>query len=754
MEQIFIKLLNISISAGWMVLALLLLRPLLKKAPKWISCLLWGFVGLRLCLPVSIESMLSLIPSAQTVPEGIMLDTSPAIDSGISSINSAVNPVIGQVFAPDPATSANPLQIGMFLAAAVWIVGMVVMALYAAISYGLLRRKLREAVRQQENIWVCDRVDSPFLLGLIRPRIYLPSDLSAESAAYVIAHEQAHLKRRDHLWKPLGFLLLTVYWFNPLLWVAYILLCRDIEYACDEKVLQSMGADHKSAYSEALIRCSSPRKLISACPVAFGEDGVKGRVKSVLNYKKPAFWIMIAAVAVSVAVAVCFLTDPAAPTQLTGGIFETDQCRYSHVISADKETKTNELSFHIDGGGQVYKDYGDGNQELLGALQPSDYTPDDLNAAFNRVGAACRYTRRATDGWELLDGDGKRSYVFFPGTGGSADLISFFSDGSVMNWFTLDRTGDFVSAAKPYSWAFRAMVVEIGDNYLLVEPMPGEREGNTSDRFRISASEDLLDQVRYGDIVRITYDGMIQELYPSVLPNIFEIVIDNSGVESVQDRLQKRYPQFYGLSTDKGLEVYVWYDGQYRCGLRGSTSEKPTTEELHTLGEGASLAEMALILQNYGVSREDVVILYTYHPAFSGQYPDVPKDQAFIEECLLSGLTGEPPTAEWESVLRGADIGFDPNRTYPLVIYATMYGPEAWQFHFIKNTSICHTAVDFIGMAGMNLAHARQALAAYDLDPEDIPVVVYSSVLSSYVFIINDNTVQTARKCLFSTELE
>lgn len=310
MEVIFIKLLNMSISAGWLILAVMLLRLLLKKAPKWISVVLWGLVGLRLVFPFSLQSVLSLIPSAEVISPSIGYAQHPEINSGVSVIDNAVNPTLGTSLAATPMNSVNPMQIVLYLGGLVWVGGIVILLLYGLISYLRLRRKVTEAIPYEKNTWLCDQVKTPFILGVFRPRIYLPSGLNEKETAYVLAHERAHLKRKDHLWKPLGFLLLTVYWFNPLVWVAYILLCRDIEAACDEKVISDMAMAEKKAYANALVSCSMQRRLILACPLAFGEVGVKERVKGVLNYRKPAFWIIVAALIACAVIAVCFLTNP------------------------------------------------------------------------------------------------------------------------------------------------------------------------------------------------------------------------------------------------------------------------------------------------------------------------------------------------------------------------------------------------------------------------------------------------------------
>lgn len=333
MSVIFLKLLNLSISASWLVLVVLVLRLVLKRAPKWVNVLLWGMVALRLMLPFSIESALSLIPSAETVsPEVVQFDPAPTITSGVEFIDNAVNPSLSESFAAAPLASVNPLYVWTYLAGWVWLIGLAAMLLYALVSYLRLRRCVRASIPLRENIYVCDEVPSPFILGIVHPRIYLPSALDEAQRGSVLSHERAHLARRDHWWKPLGFALLAVYWFNPLLWLAYTLLCRDIELACDERVLRGMDAGQVKAYSSALLACSVPRRMIAACPLAFGEVGVGARVKNALRYKKPAFWVIAASVIVCIVVAVCFLTNPRTDTDAAGLVgFYREQVTYADV---------------------------------------------------------------------------------------------------------------------------------------------------------------------------------------------------------------------------------------------------------------------------------------------------------------------------------------------------------------------------------------------------------------------------------------
>ena len=311
MAAVFLKLLNLSISASWLVLAVLILRLGSKRSPKWMNVLLWGIVALRLVLPFSIESALSLIPSAETVsPAAVQFDPAPTITSGVSVIDNAVNPSLSEHFAAVPGMSVNPLYVWTEIAGWVWLIGLGAMLLYMLVSYLRLRRRVSVSLPIQENIYLCDAISSPFILGIVKPRIYLPSGLDEVQRQNVLAHEQAHLARYDHWWKPLGFVLLAVYWFNPLLWLAYALLCRDIELACDERVIRTMDASAVKTYSTVLLACSMPHKAVISCPLAFGEVGVKERVRNALHYKKPAFWVVAASAIVCIAVAVCFLTNP------------------------------------------------------------------------------------------------------------------------------------------------------------------------------------------------------------------------------------------------------------------------------------------------------------------------------------------------------------------------------------------------------------------------------------------------------------
>ena len=310
MDDVFLKLVNLSISASWLILAVLVLRVVLKKAPKWVMPLLWGVVALRLVCLFSIESALSLIPSAETIPSEIVTETREPVLYEQATLDIVTNPTLPSAAEVPVGVSRQQAQVDFNIYSILWLAGMAALLVHALVSAGKLKRKLATAILLRDNIYESEFVDSPFVFGVVKPNIYLPMHMDEGTAAYVIAHEHAHLARRDHWWKVLGYLVLALHWFNPLVWVAYILFCRDIELACDEKVVKGLDGAARADYSQALLSCAAPGRAVAACPLAFGEGNIKTRVKSALHYKKPAFWVAAAAVLAVVIVAVCFLTNP------------------------------------------------------------------------------------------------------------------------------------------------------------------------------------------------------------------------------------------------------------------------------------------------------------------------------------------------------------------------------------------------------------------------------------------------------------
>lgn len=331
MEKLFLQIVNISLVASWLILAVFGLRLVLRRGPKWVTCILWGLVAVRLVFPFSIESGISLIPSAKPLPDDFVYTSRPYIDSGVAAIDQVINPIVSVVLDADTisngsntglitdtdsvidtnlTTSVNPARIASFVCSRIWVTGIILVLLYAIISTIMLKRRIATATLIDKGIKQSERVQSPFVFGVFNPVIYLPYGLDEADLRYVIEHEKAHIKRRDNIWKPIAFVILAVYWFNPVIWLAYICLCKDIEAACDEKVIKDMDIESRRAYSAALLKCSVKKKMITACPVAFGENGVKMRIKDVMNYRKPAFWVICVAVLSCIIVAVCFLTNP------------------------------------------------------------------------------------------------------------------------------------------------------------------------------------------------------------------------------------------------------------------------------------------------------------------------------------------------------------------------------------------------------------------------------------------------------------
>lgn len=353
LSGIFLKLINMSVSACWIILAVVLVRFVFRKSPKWINCLLWALVAIRLICPFSIESRFSLLPKAE-VAGTVEYTGRPYIQSGITTVDNTVNTYLGEHYEVGAAqvkeyekSVNNPINI----IAIVWLIGVLGFLTYAFISYFNLQRKVSESVRLRENIFLCDRIQTPFILGIIRPRIFLPADMNELQIENVIAHEQAHISRRDYIWKPLGYILLAVYWVNPLCYLAYILLCRDIEMACDEKVIRNMDIEAKKAYSMVLLSCSVSGKKISACPLAFGEVGVKERIKGILNYKRPTLWVLIVSATVCIVAAVCFLTNPKSDTYKIGiripAHSEAGLYYSGHEISPQKRTVSFEVGQEV-----------------------------------------------------------------------------------------------------------------------------------------------------------------------------------------------------------------------------------------------------------------------------------------------------------------------------------------------------------------------------------------------------------------------
>ncbi len=557
MSEIFLKIVNMSISVGWLILVVMVMRLLLKKAPGWVNVILWGLVALRLVMPFSIESIFSLIPSSETVNDGIMQDMSPTVDTGIPVINDAINPVFGSMVENGATATVSPLKIWIPVLAIVWCIGMGIMLVYTVVTYARLRYRIMTAVRLRDNIYQSENVDSPFVLGVIRPGIYMPFNIKESDVLHVIAHEQAHIRRGDHLWKPLGFALLTVHWFNPLMWLGYVLLCRDIELACDEKVIREFNSEQKADYSQALLNCSVNRRMITACPVAFGETDVQVRVKSVLSYKRPAFWLIAVAILASIAVAVCFLTNP-------------PSARLKNIENLTLNSLTDPDSCIWISDGEKHRYIGAVDEDViqeLGNIGISD-NPISQNRDSNR--------------------DKKNSLII-----GDEPVIGPASS----------IQGIYIHFNEDFSQVWVETGVKPTLTYKVVNPQDAK------------AVYDKIAALR--------------------LQNTGEL----SGIGSDEEAtLRQKYPEYFDLPTDKGLEVYVWSfaNNNYNCGLLPARETAYSYIEIDSL-KPATMEEMRAIIACYDIEIQDVELVAARN-RFSSYYYEIDREYYETINRLFWGL--------------------------------------------------------------------------------------------------------------------
>ena len=610
MNEFFLKIINMSISASWLVLAVLLLRFVLKKAPKWVNVLLWGIVAVRLAFPFSIESALSLIPSAETIPPNIGMNTTPTINSGINAINNAVNPIISQSNTPMAGASVNPLQITIGIFEYIWIFGMIALALYTAISYWRLHRKVDTAVRYKDNIFQSENVKSPFVLGIIKPRIYLPFNMNGQDLEHVVAHEQAHIHRKDHWWKPFGFLLLTIHWFNPLVWLAYVLLCRDIELACDERVIKELGNEQRADYTQALVACSVNRRMIAACPLAFGEVGVKDRVKSVMNYKKPAFWGVVLAVIVCVFVAVCFLTNPVTKNNGTDG---TVTEWFDYLETPDEMVWDGRLEINLpEFPGVTFRWYPEKMEAVTEeGIVPLFHGMPIWNTYFcdltgDRIPDLCStytfgsgiidsriiiYDYANGASYELSD----RGYFDFTLRFNEADGY-LYVDKTKYNTDELVETGRLVfknnsiqieGFSNEAHQVFRAEILEIHDGHYLVKPVEGSWELNSADRIVVPISNaHPSPEPEIGNVIEIEYSGEILESYPAQIADVYGIkLIREAETWDLIPMVMVNGTLYLDTGHESTIEARCGVmDGEITSQVDGS--KQPTVDDQSNFGTG------------------------------------------------------------------------------------------------------------------------------------------------------------------------
>ena len=610
MNELFLKIVNMSISASWLVLVVLILRFVLKKAPKWVNILLWGIVAIRLICPFSFESALSLIPSAETFPEKVISGPSFDVQTGITPVDNRINDYLGDRHFEGVTVPANNGNNIMTILTIVWTIGILLLVAYTVISYWRLRRKVDTAVRYKDNIFQSENVKSPFVLGIIKPRIYLPFNMNGQDLEHVVAHEQAHIHRKDHWWKPFGFLLLTIHWFNPLVWLAYVLLCRDIELACDERVIKELGNEQRADYTQALVACSVNRRMIAACPLAFGEVGVKDRVKSVMNYKKPAFWGVVLAVIVCVFVAVCFLTNPVTKNNGTDG---TVTEWFDYLETPDEMVWDGRLEINLpEFPGVTFRWYPEKMEAVTEeGIVPLFHGMPIWNTYFcdltgDRIPDLCStytfgsgiidsriiiYDYANGASYELSD----RGYFDFTLRFNEADGY-LYVDKTKYNTDELVETGRLVfknnsiqieGFSNEAHQVFRAEILEIHDGHYLVKPVEGSWELNSADRIVVPISNaHPSPEPEIGNVIEIEYSGEILESYPAQIADVYGIkLIREAETWDLIPMVMVNGTLYLDTGHESTIEARCGVmDGEITSQVDGS--KQPTVDDQSNFGTG------------------------------------------------------------------------------------------------------------------------------------------------------------------------
>ena len=568
MQELFLELVQLSLIGSLFVLAVILVRIIFRKAPKWLFCLLWSVVALRLICPIFVESDFSLVPdrlaSGQIISNvgnnyigevNIIYENdagySNAVDAGRQPIYSDSGYYV--VTEKDSYDAPATVEETVFpVLSWIWLVGMVLMLTYTAVSYLALKRKMEEATLLRDNIWQCEQVESPFVLGIIKPRIYLPYQISDSDMDNVIAHEQAHIHRKDHWWKPIGFLLLAVHWFNPVMWVAYILLCRDIEAACDEKVIKHMEKDEMRAYSTALLHCSVHRRRIAACPLAFGEVGVKERIKRVMNYKKPTFWIMLISIIACVVIAVCFLTNPSDTTPDLSFLnyqnaipIVADAGELLIIYCPSSEDKGSGASIQI---GRVY------GADLAKQLDLWDW--NECNPPRGSLPSPGSVDFVIEDAYRIVVHQRKPGSLF------QYAVVQYQDD---VRYYRIDHDDysdavGLIHARSEEASILNAQILEINTGCFIVEPVTGSCELICADKIEVPMkSMDPALEPQIGDVIEITYNGEIQDTYPARINEVFGIrviserphITESLTLNDVADLVKQQHTvSFVGMTRE------------------------------------------------------------------------------------------------------------------------------------------------------------------------------------------------------------
>ena len=367
MSGLFISVLNMSLTASYVILFVILCRLLLKGAPKIISYALWSVVAFRLIIPFSFESIYSLLPqkiNTSPIPKDIMYQQSPQLNSGIGIVDSFISKALS---APAIGDSVNPLQIYLQIGAFIWIIGAVVLLIYSLVSILTLKKQLKSAQLIEKNTYEAKDLKTPFVLGLIIPKIYLPTGLSTQEKGYILLHEQTHINRKDHIIKTFAFLILCIHWFNPLVWIAFMLMSMDMELSCDERVLKEVGNDIKKPYATTLLSLASGRHILNGSPLAFGEGSIKGRINNILDYKKPKFWVIATVIIVVVAVSIGLISNPRSntPSMLWAKSLQPEDIKSIELVLTPSEQKEQYKNFEAEEKAAIIKLINSSNGTLI-----------------------------------------------------------------------------------------------------------------------------------------------------------------------------------------------------------------------------------------------------------------------------------------------------------------------------------------------------------------------------------------------------
>ena len=715
MNNVFINLFNISIMASWLVLAIVIIRLIFKKIPKSIYCILWGIVGLRLILPFSLETTLSLIPSTNTIDTTIHT-SKPTIQTGIEIVDNNINNYLSSNYFEGVTVETDFFSSLISELTIVWIIGVILMIIYACYSYYKIYKQVQASILYKNNIYYCDDIDSPFILGIIYPKIYIPSYLDEKEMLYVLKHEQAHLKRKDHFYKPIGFMLLSIYWFNPILWIAYILLCRDIEAACDEKVIKDMNTTSKKEYSETLFNCSVQRNMIMVCPLAFGEVGVKQRIKSVINYKKPSFWIIVLSIVLCVSISIGFLTNP----------------KYNRLVDINDPTihitLLDNVSDVVFTNSNIDVSHNDDVDELVSLLYKVEINPKEISLSRSE-------DRDKTNQIGLIYNNNlsNMTYLNF-----NSDYTEVWIDDGVKPTFSYKvKNSNFVKKMfntyqskdiKKVSESFNAEVIGFENNQIVIQPFDTEEERKISNKFYIDENvinEIMKFKVNIGSQIEVVYDGNIFERDKKIA-TVHEIHLLNNVMnynEGLNAFLVSSISDYYGGSYTYTKGIYRNYE-YIILGSKGNiafhTNEASFKEYIVVLPQQFKVENNELMIED--ICFETMEVSYkvnsTGHYTLDSIYTTTNKTnikERFPSSCVEQALNYE----QYYDQLKNTSLE---NMTYYLSVFEKELYNNLFNYEKILNElkkfDNGYTEEDYNSAKGEDCLHPRVKYSSKNIEIE------------------------------------